>query len=161
MGSIFVVLVAGYVWMYFFARKRQRKFDDQYNSAKVRYEVFVLNKKIAKERGQTRITKYTKFKTYQVIGRINVSQAVKGMQMNRMQTLTFQTNKGEFEKIQVNRKYKMDVAGNYIGFVQVPLPSKSSVKTSTAKDKNNRKSVRRFIPFLKSRDENKTSKAKS
>lgn len=121
---ILLVLVGLYVWLYFYTRKRQKKFDDQYNAAKERHEIFVLNKKITKESAQNRWMRFAKFKNYQVVGRLSVAQKVKGIQMSRMQTVTFHTTKAEYEKIQVNHKYKMDIAGNYIGFVHAPLPAK-------------------------------------
>jgi cbb3-type cytochrome oxidase subunit 3 len=129
---ILVVLVGLYVWLYLYTRKRQKKFDEQYNAAKERHEIFVLNKKITKESAQNRWMRFAKFKTYHVVGRVSVSQKVKGIQMSRMQTVNFHTTKSEYEKIQVNHKYKMDIAGNYIGYVHAPLPS--------AKGKNQGKS---------------------
>lgn len=118
---VLVVLVGLYVWMFLYTRKRQKKFDEQYNAAKERHEIFVLNKKITKESPQNRWMRFAKFKNYQVIGRLSVAQKVKGIQMSRMQTVNFHTTKAEYEKIQVNHKYKMDIAGNYIGFVHAPL----------------------------------------
>lgn len=122
--AVAVILIGLYSWAFIWARKRQKKFDAQYSSAKERHEVFVLNKKIVKERPQTGVAKFIKVKTYQVTGRINLAQTVKGVQMSRMQTVTFQTTKEEFNKIQGNHKYKMDIAGNYIGYVLAPLPQK-------------------------------------
>lgn len=114
--------------MMLYARKRQKAFDAQYSAAKERHEIFVLSKKISKERPKTKWGRFVKVKTYQVVGRVNVSQAIRGMQMSRMQTVSFQTTKREFEKIQVNHKYKMDIAGNYIGYVLAPVPTKDSGK---------------------------------
>jgi hypothetical protein len=127
--AILVILIAAYVGVFFFFRKRQRKFDAQYQAAKERHEIFVLNKKVVKERGKAGLTKYARYKSYQIVGRISVSQAVKGIQMSRMQTMTFHTGKSEYDKIQVNHKYKMDIAGNYIGYVNAPLPTKEGKKT--------------------------------
>lgn len=130
---VLVVLAGLYTWLFLFSRKRQKRFDLQYNAAKERHEVFVLNRKIARERPQNRWMKFAKFKTYQVVGRVSVAQKVKGVQMSRMQTVTFQTTKSEYDKIQVNHKYKMDIAGNYIGFVNAPVPSKGSGSSSRKK----------------------------
>lgn len=116
------------IWMYFTANKRQKAFDAQYNAHKERHEVFVLNKKIVKERPKQGWARFMKFKTHQVVGRLNLSQTVKGMQMGRMQTVTFHTSKAEYEKIQINHKYKMDIAGNYIGYVAAPAPVKEKDK---------------------------------
>lgn len=127
--AVIIVLVGLYTWLFFYTRKRQRAFDNQYNSAKERHEVFVLNKKIVKERAQNKWARFAKFKTYQVIGRISVSQKVKGVQMSRMQTVTFQTTKAEYDKIQVNHKYKMDIAGNYIGYVNAPIQTKTKASS--------------------------------
>lgn len=126
--GIFVILVAAYVWIFLYARKRQKKFDEQYNAAKERHEVFVLNKKVVKERPRQKWLKYAKFKTYQVVGRLSVSQSVRGVQMSKMHTMTFQTSKSEYEKIEPNHKYKMDLAGNYIGFVNAPVAGKTKSK---------------------------------
>ena len=133
---VLVVLVGLYVWLYLYTRKRQKKFDEQYNAAKERHEIFVLNKKVTKESAQNRWMRFAKFKTYQVVGRVSVSQKVKGIQMSRMQTMNFHTTKSEYEKIQVNHKYKMDIAGNYIGYVHAPLPSaKGKTKGKPGTDK--------------------------
>ncbi|WDL98223.1 hypothetical protein [Alicyclobacillus sp. ALC3] len=138
--AIVVVLAGVWVWMFLVARRRQKAFDQQYEAARERREVFVLNKRIVKERGQTRLTKYTKFKNYQVVGRITVSQSIRGVQMNKAQNVTFRTTKTEYDKIQPNRRYKVDVAGNYIGYVVAPIgkpktkdSGSSSVQTGTKK----------------------------
>lgn len=141
---IAVVLVGLYVWAILFARKRQRKFDQQYQAVKERHEIFVLHKKIVKERPPKGMFKRIPMKTYQVVGRIHVSQSVRGMQMSKMQQMTFQTTKGEFAKIQPNHRYKMDIAGNYIGYVAAPPPVKEKGKgkvkvTSKAADKSKSK----------------------
>ncbi len=136
--AIIVVLIVAYVLVFLYARKRQKEFDAQYNAAKERHEVFVLNKKIVKERPKSKWMKYARFKTYQVVGRISVSQAVRGIQMSKMHTMTFQTTKSEYDKIQPNHKYKMDIAGNYIGYVHAPAPVKSK-KSDAKSDKSNPK----------------------
>lgn len=127
-GIVFLALVAAYIVVFLYARKRQKAFDAQYRAAKERHEVFVLNKKIVKERPETRWGRWMKIKTYQVVGRVSVSQAVRGIQMSRMQTVPFRTTKAEYDKIQVNHKYKMDIAGNYIGYVVAPPPVKEKTK---------------------------------
>ncbi len=130
--AVAVILIGLYTWAFIWARRRQKKFDEQYLAAKERHEVFVLNKKIVKERPQTGVAKFIKVKTYQVTGRINLSQTVKGVQMSRMQTVTFQTTKEEYNKIQGNHKYKMDIAGNYIGYVVAPQPQKEKKSKKAA-----------------------------
>jgi hypothetical protein len=136
---IVLILIGLYVWAIIYARKRQKAWDAQYQALKERHEVFVLNKKIVKERPKTGLLKRIPIKTYQVVGRISVSQAVRGMQMSKMQTVTFHTNKQQFEKIQPNHKYKMDIAGNYIGLVIAPpASSKTSGKGAKAEEKSRR-----------------------
>ncbi|MCL6517134.1 hypothetical protein [Alicyclobacillus sp.] len=125
---VILVLVGLYIWMYRYARKRQKAFDAQYEAAKERREVFVLHKRIVRERPQSGWLKFARFKTYQVVGRVNVSQSIRGIQMSRMQTVTFQTTKSEYDKIQPNHKYKMDIAGNYIGYVLAPPPVRETGK---------------------------------
>jgi hypothetical protein len=133
---VILVLAGLYIWMYRYARKRQEAFDAQYEAAKERREVFVLHKRIVRERPQSGWLKFARFKTYQVVGRVNVSQSLRGIQMSRMQTVTFQTTKSEYDKIQPNHKYKMDIAGNYIGYVLAPPPVKENKKDRTkAKEK--------------------------
>ncbi|MCY0887496.1 MAG: hypothetical protein OWQ59_03470 [Alicyclobacillaceae bacterium] len=139
LGLVMAVLIGLYLWLFFYSRRKQKAFDEQYTAMKERHEVFVLNKKTVRERPKSGWRKFTRFKTYQVVGRVNVSQAMKGMQMSRMQTVTFQTTKQEYEKIEINRKYKMDIAGNYIGNV-IAIGSKTSAKKS-GKDKSSSSSV--------------------
>jgi cbb3-type cytochrome oxidase subunit 3 len=134
---IILVLIGAYVWLFLYARKRQKQFDEQYNAAKERHEVFVLHKKIVRESPQSKWLKFAKFKTYQVVGRIRVSQSIRGIQMSKMHTMTFHTTKSEYDKIQPNHKYKMDIAGNYIGYVHAPTPTKVKGKkqdSNSAKD---------------------------
>lgn len=125
LGVILVLLIGLYIWVLLYGRKRQRQFDEQYISMKERHEVFVLSKKAIRERPKSGWMKYYPMKTYHVVGRVNVSQTVRGIQMNRMQTVTLQTTKQEYEKIQLNHRYKMDLAGNYIGLVLAPPPAKN------------------------------------
>ncbi|MCL6636503.1 MAG: hypothetical protein K6T26_01030 [Alicyclobacillus sp.] len=124
---VLLVLAGLYVWAYRYARKRQQAFEAQYNAAKERHEVFVLHKRIVRERPKTGWLRFIRVKNYQVVGRVNVSQAVRGIQLNRMQTVTFHTTKGEYDKIQPNHRYKMDIAGDYIGYVVAP-PAKGKGK---------------------------------
>jgi hypothetical protein len=137
--AVLVILIGVYIWLFFYTRKRQRAFDEQYYAAKERHEVFVLSKKIVKERPKTGWFKYAKFKNYHVVGRVNLSQTVKGIHMSRMQTVTFQTTKTEYEKIQPNHKYKMDIAGNYIGLVVNAPLTKDKKKTAKADLKSGKK----------------------
>ena len=122
---ILIILIGLYVWLLIYGRKRQRQFDEQYSAMRERHDVFVLAKKTVRERPKSGWMKYYPMKTYQVVGRLNVSQMVRGIQMSRMQTVTFQTTKDEYEKIQPNHRYKMDIAGNYIGLVLAPPPAKN------------------------------------
>lgn len=126
--GLLVILIGGYTALFLYARKRQRAFEEQYNALKERRELFVLNKKIVKERPQTGWMRFARVKTYQVTARVPVSQTIRGIQMNRMQVMTFHTTKSEWEKIQPNHKYKMDIAGNYIGYVVAPPPTRDSKK---------------------------------
>lgn len=132
-GIILVVFIGVNIWMYLVAQKRQKAFDAQYSAAKERHEVFVLHKKITKERPKEGWARFMKFKNYQVVGRINLSQTVKGMQMGKTQTVNFHTTKAEYEKIQINHRYRMDLAGNYIGYVAAPAPVKEKDKKAKAK----------------------------
>ncbi|MCL6444363.1 MAG: hypothetical protein K6T83_13070 [Alicyclobacillus sp.] len=141
------LLIGGYVWLFLYTWKRQKAFEAQYNAKKERHEVFVLSKKVTKERPQTgaKWMRYMKLKTYHVVGRVSVSQAVRGIQMSRMQTVTFHTTKREFDKIQPNHKYKMDIAGNYIGYVVAPVSVKGKGKDTTpAKAGGWRERLKRF-----------------
>lgn len=149
-GAVLVVVIAAYVVLFLYTRKRQKAFDAQYNSMKERHEVFVLSKKVSRERPKQRWGRFIKVKTYQVVGRVTVSQAVKGMQMSKMQTVTFQTTKPIFDKIQPNHKYKMDIAGNYIGRVIAPSPSKGSKgNTKQSVEPVKRRGWRSFLPGQK------------
>lgn len=123
-GGVIVLLIIAYTVVFIFARRRQKKFDSQYLAMKERHEVFVLNKKRQRERGTSGVSKYIPFRTYQVVGRVTVGQTMRGVHMNRVQNVTFRTTKEEYEKIEVNHKYKMDIMGNYIGNVIVQMQSK-------------------------------------
>ncbi len=119
-GGLLVVLIGLYAWLFWWTRKRQKKFESQYNAAKERREVFVLHKRVVRERPKTGWFRYIPVKTYQIVGRVNLSQAVRGIHMSKMQTITFHTTKDQYDKVQPNHRYKMDVAGNYIGYVVAP-----------------------------------------
>lgn len=123
-GGIIVLLIIAYVVVFLFARRRQKAFDAQYLSMKERHEVFVLNKRRIREKGQSGVGKYIPFRTYQVVGRVSFGQTMRGVHMNRVQNVTFRTTKEEFQKIEVNHKYKMDIMGNYIGNVVSQVQSK-------------------------------------
>ncbi|GEO25545.1 hypothetical protein AAC03nite_13300 [Alicyclobacillus acidoterrestris] len=147
-GGILVIVIAGYTVVFIIARKRQKAFDAQYLANKERHEVFVLNKRRLRERGQSGITKFIPFPTYQVVGRVTVGQTMKGVQMNRVQNVTFRTTKEEYDKIQVNHKYRMDIMGNYIGSVVSEVQSKraqrsAKMKEETAQTKPKRRFLRR------------------
>jgi hypothetical protein len=136
-GGIIILLIVAYTVIFLFARKRQKAFDAQYLAMKERHEVFVLNKRRVRERGQSGVGKYMRLRTYQVVGRVTVGQTMKGVHMNRVQNVTFRTTKEEYDKIEVNHKYKMDIMGNYIGNVVSAVHSKRSqnIQRNQAKTK--------------------------
>lgn len=136
-GGIIVLVIAAYVVVFLFARKRQKAFDTQYLAMKERHEVFVLNKRRLREKGTSGIGKYIPIRTYQVVGRLTVGQTMRGVHMNRVQNVTFRTTKEEYDKIQVNHKYRMDIMGNYIGNVISEVQSKrtQNAQRSSAKAK--------------------------
>ncbi|WAH35851.1 hypothetical protein [Alicyclobacillus dauci] len=123
-GGIVVILLAAYIVVFLFARKRQKAFDAQYLAMKERHEVFVLSKRRVRERGEKGVAKYIPIRTYQVVGRVTVGQTMRGVHMNRVQNVTFRTTKEEYDRIEVNHKYKMDIMGNYIGAVVSQVQSK-------------------------------------
>lgn len=114
------VLIGAYVTLVIWARKKQQAFEEEYEAAKERHEMFVLVKRAVRKRPESGVLRFIRIKTYEIVGRMNVFQNVKGMQMSRMQTVTLHTTKGEYRKIEVNHSYRMDVAGNYIGSVVTP-----------------------------------------
>jgi hypothetical protein len=130
--GIAVVLVGGYVALIIWAHRKQRAFEEEYEAAKQRHEVFVLIKRTVRKKPESGLLRFVKVKTYEVVGRMNVFQSIKGMQMSRMQTVTLQTTKGEYRKIEVNHSYKMDVAGNFIGNVLARTPNARSFKKGVA-----------------------------
>jgi hypothetical protein len=141
--GLLVLFIGGYTWLFLYARKRQKAFDEQYNALKERRELFVLSKKIVRERPKSGWLRFARFKTYQVTARVPVSQSIRGIQVNRMQVMTFHTTKSEWEKIQPNHKYKMDIAGNYIGYVVAPPPTKQKDKDKGGKTKQDRKAAKK------------------
>lgn len=150
MGSIVLVLIIAYVVLFIFARRRQKAFDAQYVAMKERHEVFVLSKRRLRERGEKGFSKYIPVRTYQVVGRITVGQTMKGVNMNRVQNVTFRTTKDEYERIEVNRKYRMDIMGNYIGAVIAEVQSKRAQRAKgRATDTKENKPKRRFLGFGK------------
>ncbi len=114
------VLVLGYVLLLIWGRRRQREFDEQYNAEKKNYDVFVLQKTAIWERPPGIKIPYMKVKTYKVTARMNLSQLVKGVEISRMQIVTLNTSKDEYGTIEPNHRYRMEVAGNYIGKVFAP-----------------------------------------
>ena len=119
-GGLFVVFIGLYSWLFWWTRKRQKKFEAQYNAAKERRDIFVLHKRVVREKPKTGWFRYIPVKTYQVVRRVSLSRSVRGIHMSKMQTITFHTTKDQYDKIQPNHRYKMDVAGNYIGYVVAP-----------------------------------------
>lgn len=132
-GIVIGVLIAVYVAVFFWGRKKQKEFDAQYEATKRRYDVFVLQKNAVRERPPDSKIPLLKIKVYKVIGRMNLSQSRKGIQINRMQTVTLQTTKSEFKKIGTNHRYKMDVAGNFIGEVFAAAPKNQKKKKRSGK----------------------------
>ncbi|WP_174520857.1 hypothetical protein [Alicyclobacillus acidiphilus] len=133
--GVIVLLIVVYTILFLYARRRQRAFDEQYLANKERHEVFVLNKKRVREKGNSGISKYVPFRTYQVTGRITVGQTMRGVNMNRVTNVTFRTTKEEYDKIEVNHKYKMDIMGNYIGNVVTEVGSKRAKSAKRAQPK--------------------------
>ncbi|MBP1933782.1 hypothetical protein [Ammoniphilus resinae] len=113
---ILVVLGVAYYFLYRKMKQRTNDFNKMYSAHKEVREIFVLNKKIVKQPIRPGL-KFPKVKTYQVTARVTLSQAKKGASFSTTQTFSFMTEKKEYEKIQVNRKYRVEIAGNYIGKV--------------------------------------------
>jgi hypothetical protein len=111
---IVVALAVAYYFLYRSMNQRKSEFDKMYKTNKQVKEIFVLNKKIVKQPMREGL-KFPKIKTYQVVARITISQAMKGQSFTSTQTHTFMMDKKEYEKIHVNQKYKVELAGNYIG----------------------------------------------
>lgn len=122
--GVVVILLIAYIILFIFARRRQKAFDAQYLTMKERHEVFVLSKRRLRERGEKGVGKYIPVRTYQVVGRVTIGQTMKGVNVNRVQNVTFRTTKEEYDRIEINHKYKMDIMGNYIGGVIAEVQSK-------------------------------------
>lgn len=115
-GIAVIVLAVVYFFLYRRMKRQKDEFDKMYSSHKEVKEIFVINKKIEKQPARPGM-KFPKVKTYQVTARITVSQKQKGTSFSATQTHTFMTEKKQYEKIDVNRKYRVELAGNYIGRV--------------------------------------------
>jgi hypothetical protein len=128
-----VLLGVAYWFAYRAMMKRKQAFDMQYNAHKETRDVFVLNKKVVRQPVDNKYLRFFKVKTYQIVGRVTVSQSMKGISHSATQTVTFHTDKKEFEKVRVNHKYKMEFAGNYIGKVFAPPPDSKGKKAKNGK----------------------------
>lgn len=109
-----LILGVGFYFLYRRTKKQADEFNKMYSAHKEVRDIFVLNKKIVKQPARPGL-KFPKIKTYQIIGRVTVSQSQKGANFSATQTFTFMTDKKEYEKFQINRRYRIEVAGNYIG----------------------------------------------
>jgi heme/copper-type cytochrome/quinol oxidase subunit 2 len=110
------VLGIAYFFLFRTMKRRQDEFNQMYSAHKEVKDIFVLNKKITKVPVRPGL-KFPKVKTYQIIARLQVSQTKKGTSFSTSQTLTFNIEKKQYQKIQVNRRYRVELAGNYIGKV--------------------------------------------
>ncbi|GIM45158.1 hypothetical protein DNHGIG_07070 [Collibacillus ludicampi] len=130
------LLIGLYIYAFRRFQKQKEQFDVQYNTYKETKEIFVLGKKIVRqpvrEEGPFR---FLKVKTYQVVARLMISQTIKGINRSMMHTMTFTLDKKEYQKIEPNRKYRVELAGNYIGKVFAPAPEKKEKKKGTEKEK--------------------------
>lgn len=113
---VLLLLGVAYYFLYRSMNRRKAEFDKMYSAHKEVREIFVMNKQIVKQPLREGL-KFPKVKTYQVTARVTVSQSMKGTSFSATQTHKFVTDKKEYEKIQVNRKYRVELAGNYIGKV--------------------------------------------
>lgn len=136
------IIAAGYVALLLWGRKRQRQFDAQFDAEKKTYDVFVLQKAAVWERPPGLKLPLIKVKTYQVTARMNVSQLMRGIEISRMQTVTLTTTKDEYQRIESSHRYRMDIAGNYIGNVFTPD------KSAKRKNENNHRGRTEENPFL-------------
>lgn len=129
-----ILLIGLYIYAYRKMKKQKEEFDAQYNAYKEIKEIFVLGKKVTRQPVRPEgLYRFLKVKTYQVVGRLTVSQSIKGMNRSMMTTLTFNLDKKEFKKIEANRRYKVELAGNYIGKVFAPPPDKKDKKKEEKK----------------------------
>jgi hypothetical protein len=115
--ALLAVAAAALIAFVLWGRKKQKEFDAQYDSLKRPHDVFVLQKLAIWERPPESKVPILKVKTYKIVGRMNLSQSMKGMDYSRMQTVVLQTTKSEYKKIKPNHRYKMEIAGNFIGKV--------------------------------------------
>lgn len=113
LGITIVIAVVAF-FMYRKMNAQKAEFDKMYGASKQVMNIFVLSKKIVKQPIRPGL-KFPKVKTYQIKARVTISQSMKGANFTNVQTHTFMMEKKEFEKILVNQKYKVEVAGNYIG----------------------------------------------
>ncbi|RKD22721.1 hypothetical protein BEP19_10735 [Ammoniphilus oxalaticus] len=116
--TLIVLLVVGIVYFFLYRRMKGQadQFNKMYSAHKDVRDIFVLNKKIVKQPVRPGL-KFPKVKTYQVVGRVTISQSQKGANFSSTQNFTFMIEKKEYEKIDINRRYRVEVAGNYIGKV--------------------------------------------
>jgi hypothetical protein len=114
---IAIVIIGVLTALILWGRQRQKDFDAQYDAMKKQQDVFVLQKLVLWERPPESKIPMLKVKTYKVVGRMNLSQSVKGMDYSRMQTVVLQTTKREYKKLKPNHRYKMEIAGTFIGKV--------------------------------------------
>jgi hypothetical protein len=127
------LLIGLYIYAFRRMQKQKEQFDIQYNTYKETREIFVLGKKIVRQPvRETGPYRFLKVKTYQVVARLMISQTIKGMNRSMMHTMTFTLDKKEFQKIEPNRKYRVELAGNYIGKVFAPAPDKKDNKKKGA-----------------------------
>ena len=123
--GIAAVSLGTYIALVVWTRRKQREFKARYESSRERHEVLVLIKRTTRKNPESGMLRFFKFKTYEVVGKLNLSQTMKGVRVSRMQTVTFQTTRSEYRKIEPYHSYRMDVAGDYIGYVAAPpLPGK-------------------------------------
>ncbi|WP_134701751.1 hypothetical protein [Ammoniphilus sp. YIM 78166] len=118
MYTIIILAVTGIIYfvLYRSMKKRQAEFEKMYRAHKEVREIFVLHKKMVKQPIRPNL-KFPKVKTYQVTARVTFNQTTRGASFTAQQNVTFMIDKKEYEKVQPNRKYKVELSGNYIGKV--------------------------------------------
>src|SRR5699024_172815 len=114
--TLVTLLILGVAYFFLYRRMKGQadEFNKMYSAHKEVRDIFVLNKKIVKQPARPGL-KFPKIKTYQVVGRVTISQSQKGANFSATQNFTFMTEKKQYEKININRRYRVEVAGNYIG----------------------------------------------
>ena len=114
--SLLILIAIGIAYFFFYRKMKGQtdEFNKMYSTNKEVRDIFVLNKKIVKQPVRPGL-KFPKVKTYQVVARVTISQSQKGASFSSTQNFTFMIDKKEYEKVDVNRKYRVEVAGNYIG----------------------------------------------